>query len=90
VNTQNDPNNCGGCGSVCANRFCSFGSCAFARPCYVTTPIDASGLCCGQQICGSSAELCCYNQNGGTQRELFCHTPSPAEPSCPVGCPNCF
>jgi hypothetical protein len=88
ANLQNDPYNCGFCGNICPGRYCDYGSCG-PVPCYVAPPIDASGLCCGDQICGSAAQLCC-NTRTGPQSIPFCHTPSPAEPTCPIGCPNCF
>jgi hypothetical protein len=88
VNLQNDPYNCGSCGRFCGG-YCDFGSCG-PVPCFFTQPLDAGLLCCGNQICGSSADLCCSTQSGGAQRGPYCHTPSAAEPTCPIGCPNCF
>ncbi len=87
VNTDNDPNNCGGCGIHCdgATPFCD-GSCQ-ALPCSLgggaCTGPDA-GVCCGTTCCGVG-QLCCKNE-GPVSGNAECFTPTESQPTCEQGC----
>lgn len=89
VNTANDPFNCGGCNNVCAAspQYCS-GICG-KPPCFGSggTP-PPNTFCCGQTFC-KVGQLCCDVNGPGPSAGPTCHTPTQAEPTCPVGCPLC-
>jgi hypothetical protein len=88
VNLQNDPFNCGSCGSACAASppYCS-GVCQ-APPCFAPTLPPPGSFCCGQNHC-KQGQLCCDVQGPGPTGGPVCHTPSAAQPTCPIGCPLC-
>jgi hypothetical protein len=84
VNTYNDPQNCGKCGTTCTDPtpYCA-GSCQ-AAPC--DTDAGCSGTCCGLACCGAG-QLCCLAEQGVWSMQ--CYTPTSAQPTCPPGCPLC-
>lgn len=85
VNVENDPRNCGGCGTTCsgATPFCE-GTCK-AAPCSIDAGVCSSAQsCCGGACCGAG-QLCCDAQGPVSGRQV-CHTPTVAEPTCPQGC----
>jgi hypothetical protein len=88
VNLFNDPFNCGSCGYTCPTYppYCS-GFCT-KPPCMTPIPPPPNGFCCGQSYC-TGGQLCCEVQGGGPTLGPICVTPSPAQPTCPVGCPTC-
>jgi len=85
VNTGNDINNCGACGTVCAgpNPYCNNGKCD-KPPCQGTT--CAVGTNCCEAECCKAGELCC-EVNAGASR-IGC-TPATAKGTCPLGCAQC-
>jgi Chaperone of endosialidase len=88
VNPTNDPFNCGACGTKCtgATSVCSAGSCTSV--CRINAGCDGGVVgCCGTQCC-APGQLCCVDE--GPVTFLQCVTPTPAQPTCPLGCaPNC-
>jgi hypothetical protein len=88
VNTDNDPDNCGACGTKCsgATPYCD-GTCK-ATPCINGGPTCAAGeTCCGSMCC-TSGQICC--KADGPITEAMCFTPTPEQASCPPGCsPEC-
>jgi hypothetical protein len=89
TNLKNDPKSCNGCGTTCTppNSFCGNGQCA-RPPCDSGTSCQ-SGSCCGSHCC-AGGQLCCEVYRGGAAIERLCHTPTAAEPTCPLGCTWCF
>lgn len=91
VNANNDPKNCGACGTVCSGAapLCEGGTCK-APPCNVDGGSCAGGaLCCGASCCGAG-QLCCSVEGpvGGLPPECF--TPTGSQSTCPQGCsPQC-
>ena len=85
VNTGNDINNCGTCGTVCPgpSPFCNNGKCDQA-PCQGVTCTDTA-TCCETECC-KSGELCC-NVNAGASRTAC--TPATDKGTCPLGCAQC-
>jgi hypothetical protein len=85
VNTDNDPNNCGGCAVICsgATPFCGGGTCR-APPCTLDAGACASGSCCAGACC-ASGQLCCATE-GPVGGEPVCFTPTAEAPTCPQGC----
>jgi hypothetical protein len=85
INTGNDINNCGTCGTVCPgpNPYCNNGKCD-QPPCQGST--CAAGANCCEADCCKSGELCC-EVNAGASR-IGC-TPATAKGTCPLGCAQC-
>jgi len=80
ANLENDPHNCGACGTLCsADELCT-GECA-APPC--TTTCSGESLCCGTSCC-AQGELCCDPQ-GPVSTGPVC-TPPDENGSCAPGC----
>lgn len=89
VNFDNDPFNCGGCGIVCSGTtpYCANRTCQ-APPCFVDGGACATpeGICCGGTCC-NAGDLCC--ELDGPIAGAVCYTPTPQQPTCPLGCPVC-
>jgi hypothetical protein len=85
INTGNDINNCGACGTVCPGPgpFCNNGKCDKA-PCQGVTCIGTT-TCCEAECC-KAGELCC-NVNAGASRTAC--TPATDKGTCPLGCAQC-
>jgi hypothetical protein len=85
INTGNDINNCGACGTVCPgpNPYCNNGKCD-KPPCQ--GPTCAAGTNCCEADCCKAGELCC-EVNAGASR-IAC-TPATAKGTCPLGCAQC-
>jgi len=85
VNTGNDINNCGTCGTVCPGPgpFCNNGKCDKA-PCQGVT-CTGTATCCEAECCKSD-ELCC-NVNAGASRTAC--TAATDKGTCPLGCAKC-
>ena len=85
INTGNDINNCGTCGTVCTgpSPFCNNGKCEKA-PCQDVTCIGTA-TCCEAECC-KAGELCC-NVNAGASRTAC--TPATDKGTCPLGCAQC-
>ena len=86
TNLQNDPRNCGGCGTACpTDEVCVRGSCA-AVTCETTC---AGGeTCCGSECCGAGT-ICCDPQ-GPVDLPPTCVMPDDRG-TCPTGCaPLCM
>src|SRR6478735_11223016 len=85
VNTGNDINNCGTCGTVCPGPapFCNNGKCEQA-PCQGVT-CTGTATCCESECC-QSGELCC-NVNAGASRTAC--TKATDKGTCPLGCAQC-
>ncbi|MFO0568890.1 MAG: hypothetical protein U0263_24750 [Polyangiaceae bacterium] len=88
VNVANDPFNCGGCSNVCAANppFCN-GVCG-PTPCSIATDPPPGTFCCGTNFC-KQGQLCCEVNGPGPSGGPTCHTPTPQQPTCPIGCPLC-
>lgn len=86
INTGNDINNCGACGTVCPGPFpyCNNGKCDKA-PCQGVT-CGAATKCCEGECC-KAGELCC-NVNAGASRTAC--TPATDKGTCPLGCAQCI
>jgi len=90
VNTQNDPFNCGGCGTKCPTDkpLCEGGTCK-QPPCSNMSCTAAAGQCCGGSCC-PTGQICC-SVEGPLAGIISCHTPSNDQPTCPQGCaPLCI
>ena len=89
VNTQNDPNHCGDCVTICPDRmrFCGGGNCS-APPCGIGTICLGTDFCCGTNCC-AKGQLCCDVQGPGPTTGPSCYTPTSTQPTCPLGCPLC-
>ena len=84
VNTNNDPKNCGACGSTCGT-FCSGGQCT-QPPCTRDGGSCANGaLCCGGDCC-ASGQLCCDAEGPVGGLPPSCVTPASGNGTCPQGC----
>lgn len=86
VNPANDPSNCGRCTMRCpaATPYCGGGNCQVA-PCQRDGGVCATGTsCCGSSCC-TAGQLCCDPQ-GPLSIQPVCYTPTPAQPTCPLGC----
>lgn len=92
VNPNNDPKNCGACGTVCggAAPFCEGGTCK-AAPCSLDGgSCSGSATCCGTECCGAG-QLCCAVEGPVSVGPPSCFTPTASAPSCPQGCaPQCI
>jgi hypothetical protein len=89
VNLQNDPLNCGKCGTVCPATapYCGDGTCG-RSPCEPNVFCLGTQTCCGNMCCGLN-QLCCQDQ-GPVSVAPSCYTPTQDQPSCPQGCaPEC-
>lgn len=88
VNLQNDPYNCGACGTSCPgpHPYCS-GTCG-PVPCFGAEPPPPGSFCCGQSAC-KNGQLCCEVQGPGPTGGPTCYTPTALQPTCPIGCPLC-
>jgi hypothetical protein len=88
VNTDNDPDNCGGCATRCNGNtpYCD-GTCK-AAPCIGGgTTCTGATTCCGSMCC-TTGQICC--KDDGPVTEATCFTPTAAQSSCPPGCsPQC-
>ena len=87
VNENNDPKNCGTCGTACsgATPFCENRSCK-APPCNLDGGSCAGGaLCCGAECC-SSGQLCCTSEGPVGGVPPSCFTATASAPTCPQGC----
>lgn len=82
VNRENDPQNCGKCGTQCTGDtpYCN-GQCV-PQPCLTTCQNAES--CCGDSCCGAG-EICCMRTFGAPAPECV----TPVNGTCPVGCPEC-
>jgi hypothetical protein len=88
VNPQNDPTNCGGCGTRCPadKPLCEGGTCK-QPPC--TAAGCSAGSCCGNMCCGAG-QICC-SVEGPISGFVGCYTPTPDQPTCAAGCaPLCI
>jgi len=83
VNVQNDPQNCGSCGTKCtgATPYCE-GTCK-PNPCFDGGACP-NGFCCGSTCC-VVGQICCRDQ-GPVEGPPQCHTPTMENPTCPQGC----
>src|SRR3954469_11385104 len=89
VNLQNDPFNCGKCGTVCAasTPFCGSGTCQ-QPTCAPNVACVTNTTCCGNMCCGAG-QICCDSQ-GPVSGVPTCFTPTPDQKTCPQGCsPAC-
>ena len=85
VNTNNDPQNCGGCGIKCggATAYCD-GVCK-AAPCGPGTVCGGGTTCCGSSCCGPS-QICCKTE-GPVAGPPVRFTPTlGGSRTCPQGC----
>jgi hypothetical protein len=85
INTGNDINNCGTCGTVCPgpNPYCNNGKCD-KPPCQGAT--CATGTTCCEAECCTAGQLCC-EVNAGASR-IAC-TSATDKGTCPAGCAQC-
>ncbi len=81
VNTANDPQNCGECGTRCGDGESCLGGDCVVPPCSATC--GGSEQCCGSQCCGTG-QICCDPQ-GPLSMGPQCLTPSESG-TCPQGC----
>ncbi len=87
VNTDNDPENCGTCGTTCggATPYCD-GTCK-AAPCFGGGPTCTGTTCCGSMCC-TAGQICC--KVDGPVTTATCFTPTSSQATCPAGCsPQC-
>jgi len=86
VNLNNDPMNCGACGTRCtgANNLCSGGLCVAACAANVATCATGS-FCCGTSCC-HTGDLCCEQEGPIAGGAPSCVTPTKDQPTCPQGC----
>lgn len=85
VNTGNDPQNCGGCGTACKGEtpYCD-GKCTKA-PCEGGgNNCDVGTTCCGNQCC-KAGQICCRS-DGPVSGFATCFTPTDEQKTCPQGC----
>jgi hypothetical protein len=85
VNSNNDPKNCGACGTACSGStpLCEGGACK-AAPCSVD---GGCAQCCGNECC-ASGQLCCSSEGPVSGGPPSCVTPTNG--TCPQGCsPQC-
>jgi hypothetical protein len=89
VNLMNDPYNCGTCAAFCPGPYpyCDYGQCG-KPPCDAPSPPPPGTFCCGQSYCQPS-QLCCAVEGPGPWAGPICFAPTPAQPTCPIGCPLC-
>jgi hypothetical protein len=87
VNLNNDPMNCGACGTRCqgATNLCSGGTCV-APPCSQTAGVCAAGdFCCGGACC-KPGQLCCQADGPVSGGPPTCFTPTSEQKTCAQGC----
>jgi hypothetical protein len=86
ANLNNDPMNCGACGTHCdgANNLCSGGTCV-PSTCAANVRCAANTVCCGNNCCGAGS-LCCENDGPISGGPPSCFTPTADQPTCPQGC----
>jgi len=84
VNTANNPNHCGTCGTVCSGGtpYCD-GTCQ-SIPCSLDGGSCGATACCGSNCC-SAGQLCCKIE-GPISGPPTCFTPTATETTCPQGC----
>jgi hypothetical protein len=85
VNENNDPMNCGKCGTRCegAKNLCSGGTCV--QPTCSGMAVCPSANCCGSGCC-LAGQLCCEAQGSVAGGEPSCFTPTADQKTCPQGC----
>jgi hypothetical protein len=87
VNANNDPMNCGKCGTHCegVTKLCSGGVCV-APPCSATAGVCApNSFCCGGGCC-LPGQLCCEAQGPVSGGPPTCFTPTSDQKTCAQGC----
>jgi hypothetical protein len=87
VNLDNDPMNCGKCGTHCdsTTNLCSAGTCV-APPCSSTAGICATNdFCCGGGCC-KPGQLCCQVDGPVSGGPPSCFTPTADQKTCAQGC----
>jgi Chaperone of endosialidase len=86
VNPANDPTNCGRCSMRCpsATPYCGGGTCQ-ATPCQRDGGVCATGASCCGSTCCTGNQLCCDPQ-GPLSIQPACYSPTPDQPTCPLGC----
>ena len=85
MNPDNDPTNCGTCGTTCAGKTPYCGGTCQATPCELGGDSCKNGeTCCGQSCCGAG-DICCKNE-GPVSGASQCFTPTPSQKTCPQGC----
>lgn len=88
INADNDPLNCGTCGTKCtgATPFCD-GTCKPLPQCTFeggACGSGGSGTCCGSNCC-TQGQFCC-KEEGPVGGGVSCFTPTTTQPTCPQGC----
>lgn len=88
VNLDNDPTNCGTCGTKCSGStpYCD-GTCKALPQCTVdggSCGAGGSGICCGSSCC-MTGQICCKDE-GPVSAAPACFTTSTTQPTCPQGC----
>ena len=93
MNLNNDPMNCGTCGTHCTGttNLCSGGVCV-APPC---SPSPTAGVCASNSFCCGAGcclpgQLCCQTDGPVSGGPPTCFTPTPDQTTCAQGCaPSC-
>ena len=89
VNLNNDPMNCGVCGTHCTGttNLCSGGNCV-APPCSTNPAAGAcapTSFCCGSGCC-LPGQLCCESDGPVSGGPPTCFTPTADQKTCAQGC----
>jgi hypothetical protein len=88
VNLDNNPDNCGACGTHCTGStpYCD-GTCK-PIPCGRDGGTCSNGTCCGSDCCAPN-QICCKSE-GPQSGPPVCFTPAGSDTTCPAGCaPQC-